>query len=125
MTRIEIRRRALRAAAAVSFTMSVLGCTGTVVDDAEDPAEDPAHETEPGVDPVPAEPAPAAEPSAVVAPEALDEAVVGPGVATEDCSPLQEADYEAWLACCDANNWDWNKGCQAWGPPVPPSMERV
>ncbi len=27
-----------------------------------------------------------------------------------------------WAACCEANGWDWDAGCMAWGPPVPPGM---
>ena len=25
-----------------------------------------------------------------------------------------------WLACCEAIGWDWERGCAAWGPFVPP-----
>ncbi len=30
---------------------------------------------------------------------------------------------EEYFACCDANGWDFTKGCAAWGPPAPPAME--
>jgi hypothetical protein len=38
------------------------------------------------------------------------------GVVTEDA-------WKQYQACCEANGWDWNRGCQAWGPPVPPEAE--
>ena len=28
----------------------------------------------------------------------------------------------SWSECCDRINWDWRRGCQAWGPFMPPSM---
>ena len=32
---------------------------------------------------------------------------------------------QTYAACCDALGWDWERGCQAWGPPAPPSLEVV
>ena len=33
---------------------------------------------------------------------------------------FDDQDIEAWIECCDALGWDWDKGCVAWGPPTPP-----
>ncbi|MEZ4433594.1 MAG: hypothetical protein R3F65_14385 [bacterium] len=39
------------------------------------------------------------------------------------CAQLRD-DVDAWVACCDAINWDFNRdpACAAWGPPMPPAM---
>jgi len=29
----------------------------------------------------------------------------------------------SWTECCDRINWDWRRGCEAWGPFMPPSMD--
>jgi hypothetical protein len=29
-------------------------------------------------------------------------------------------DWEAYSRCCDENGWNWERGCTAWGPFVPP-----
>ncbi|MBI4815034.1 MAG: hypothetical protein HY791_02170 [Deltaproteobacteria bacterium] len=39
--------------------------------------------------------------------------------AGDNCFGL-EGTGEDWFACCERIGWDWNRGCQAWGPPVPP-----
>ncbi|MCO4761177.1 MAG: hypothetical protein KC502_06710 [Myxococcales bacterium] len=33
-----------------------------------------------------------------------------------------KGDWATYKHCCDANGWDWNKGCMAWGPPAPPTL---
>ncbi len=37
----------------------------------------------------------------------------------------QEAGWESYSRCCQANGWDWNKGCMAWGPPAPPEVDEA
>ena len=34
-----------------------------------------------------------------------------------DCEP----GTEGWAECCEAIDWDWDRGCAAWGPFVPPA----
>ena len=34
-----------------------------------------------------------------------------------------QGEWERYQKCCDENGWDWKKGCMAWGPPPPPSMD--
>lgn len=38
--------------------------------------------------------------------------------------PSPAEDPEAWQACCEAKNWDFeaDPNCAAWGPPMPPRM---
>lgn len=38
-----------------------------------------------------------------------------------DCDQATQS-QEDYLACCEANGWDWNRGCAAWGPPCPPAF---
>lgn len=33
------------------------------------------------------------------------------------------SEMEDYAACCAAIGWDWERGCMAWGPPVPPAAE--
>lgn len=40
---------------------------------------------------------------------------------TEQCDQ-SVLSWEDYVKCCDMYNWDWSRGCQAWGPPAPPSM---
>lgn len=40
-----------------------------------------------------------------------DAAVADAGI----CTPGED-----WAACCERIGWDWNRGCAAWGPFVPP-----
>jgi len=41
-----------------------------------------------------------------------------------DRGSFDDQDVEAWIECCDAIGWDWDKGCAAWGPPAPPFFSR-
>jgi hypothetical protein len=112
------QERALRAARAVTLTMGVAlaGCSSTVSGVVADaPADAPAVED---VADAPAAPADvAAATDAGAAADAGDAADVG-----EFCG--NEGDAAAsWSECCRRINWDWNRGCQAWGPFMPPSME--
>jgi hypothetical protein len=40
-----------------------------------------------------------------------------------DGGASEEDVWARYQACCEAVGWDWNQGCMAWGPPVPPAME--
>src|SRR4051812_8463452 len=108
MTRAEIRRRALRAAAAVSLTtfgMSLSACGGMVFVD-PDPSADP-----PGT---PADPGPVADAGM---PDPADGSVADASDGGCPCAP--DMDQQA---CCEATGWDFACGCDPWGPPMPPAM---
>lgn len=111
MSRTEIRRRALRAAVAVTLSMSFLGCAANVVVDSTEPADDDDELVAAETDPVPA-PAPIVVVDA--GPGPIDSGVAEAGV---DCT--MAPDYGL---CCDENGWSFEAGCQAWGPPMPPAM---
>lgn len=32
---------------------------------------------------------------------------------------------EGWAECCERIGWDWERGCAAWGPFVPPADGEV
>ena len=34
-------------------------------------------------------------------------------------------EWERFSECCDANGWDFERGCTAWGPFVPPADGQV
>lgn len=105
--------RALRAVTAVTlglFALGATGCSATVAHDIARPVDAPADTAD-----------------ASDAEDASDAAVI----ADADVSPEadvrcdQDAGAAEWSACCERNGWNWNFGCQAWGPFVPPSMEAV
>lgn len=103
----EARRRALRAARAVTlgvFALSPAGCASTVSDVIGDAEVDAAGAADAG----PTDVAVDAGPTDVAA-----------DVPTR-CT--QDAGTEAWTRCCASIGWDWNRGCEAWGPFVPPAM---
>jgi hypothetical protein len=106
MTRDEIRRRALHAAAAVSFTVGLVACGSTVLVETG-PADDGAGGT-------------AGAPSASATATTTDPVDV-PDAAVADAGDVcpHDANYGA---CCDQHNWDPAAGCLAWGPPMPPAM---
>jgi hypothetical protein len=111
MTRSEIRRRALHAAAAVSFTVGTVGlaaCGSSVV--LETAAADE------GAGGAASAPAPTATTPADPAPDAA-----APD-ATADAGPACQEPGVDYSACCQANNWSPEAGCLAWGPPMPPAL---
>lgn len=140
MTHTEARRRALRAAFAVSLTMGTMSCSGGVVvidNDNEDPApggsnqpeqEHPSQVADAGSPPLDAgTPVPPidAGPPTDAGPIDMDASIADAADATSpDGGPLCVLgdDWEAYAACCETVNWDYNAGCMAWGPPVPPAM---
>jgi hypothetical protein len=108
------QERALRAARAVTLTLgaALAGCSSTVTASAADP-------------PVAEDVAPTGDVAADVAEAADVPADAGADVtadAGEVCSDEGDAAL-SWSECCERINWDWNRGCQAWGPFMPPSME--
>lgn len=128
MDRHQAERRALRAAAAISMTMSLLGC-GAVVARAPDETQDETDGAETtstaSATTVPIETTSTATGSSTFPfePGVLADAGVDAGMCV-----LEGEGEEAWAAyqaCCDAVAWDWNKGCGAWGPPVPPAFRRA
>lgn len=60
----------------------------------------------------------------------VDDAAVADAAAT-DTAEMPEPEcstnlpWEEYVACCDEVNWDFDKGCMAWGPPAPPSSARL
>ena len=101
-------QRALRAAQAVTlglFALGAVGCSASVGPDAPRPVEDVAA-------------ADAAAEAAVADAPAADVSAADAG---DRCD--RDAGTDAYLACCQLANWDWNRGCEAWGPFVPPAME--
>ena len=114
------RRRALRAARAVTLGLFALGagCSATVGPEApRSPAELADAAPEAATDSTPDVSADAA-PDVAVADAATEAAAEDVG---ERCD--RDAGAEEFSACCQRVNWDWNRGCEAWGPFVPPSME--
>ncbi len=112
------RARALRAVTAVTlgiFALGAAGCAATVTHDLARPEVGDAS-SEAATDASDASGGGSGE-AAVVA-----DAGVSPD-AGEVCE--RDAGNEAYFACCERNGWNWNLGCQAWGPFVPPSMEAV
>lgn len=118
LSAIEIRRRALRAAGQVAL-WSTLACGGEAVTtglpDYVDPPLLPTDGPAPGLMTV-------ALPEGVVAQQ-----VETTTIAAVSCEANVE-DEEAWeryVECCQRIGWDWDRGCAAWGPPVPPALEVV
>jgi hypothetical protein len=125
MTREEIRRRALGAAAAVSLTLGLTACATEVVvagspsgDGQGGQSGDTAVETaaggQGGMGGVGGATASGGQGGAV--------AVVEDAGSPPACISLEG---DAYLACCDEHLWDWDAGCMAWGPPMPPAMPGV
>lgn len=103
------QERALRAARAVTLTLgaTLAGCAATV---AGSPAEVPAMEAA----------------TADVGADVGAVAEAGKDVsadAGESCSGEERDGGETWAQCCERLGWNWNNGCGAWGPFMPPSME--
>jgi hypothetical protein len=121
------QERALRAARAVTFTLgaTLAGCAATV---SGSPAEVPAMEAgSADAGAVTATDAGAEAGAATVADAGEDvSADAGEDVsadAGESCTGDERDGGETWAQCCARLRWDWNRGCGAWGPFMPPSME--
>ena len=115
LDRAAVRRRALRAALAVTLGVALpgtIGCASSVGPALSDAAQDTAASPDVGDESV----APADAP--VVADAGASDAT--PGDAGETCNAVQGT--PAWTECCNRIGWDWRRGCEAWGPFVPPAM---
>lgn len=103
------RRRALRAARAVTLGLFALGagCAATA-------APAPSREL-----------ATADADTADAAADTADTADTADAMPATDGAPRcdRDAGTEAYIACCEAVQWDFARGCEAWGPFVPPSLE--
>jgi hypothetical protein len=107
----EIRRRALRAAAAVSLSFAAVGCgTEGTLPLADPPAQE-------------ADASSSADASAVdagwLAVDAGTLVDAGSPDAGVGCGLPSAPDY---LSCCSASHWS-APGCDPWGPPVPPRWD--
>ena len=126
---LEARRRALRAARSVTLSVLALAVNAcafsvapvdlTIVDA---PVQSEASVVEAAVadsgpDVAITEDVPVTED--VVA-DAATETDAG-GDAGENCTPLQ-SQPEAYTECCRRNGWNFELGCAAWGPFMPPEM---
>lgn len=117
MSPLEIRRRALRAAGQVAL-WSTLACGGEAVTTGL-----PDYVAPPG--------GPTGDPTTELVAVDLPEEVVAQQVETtttavETCEHIiGKESWEEYLACCERIGWDWDRGCAAWGPPVPPSLEVI
>ncbi len=48
----------------------------------------------------------------------------GDAIVTADAGEVcrLDGDWQTYKHCCELNNWDFKKGCMAWGPPAPLRM---
>lgn len=117
------QERALRAARAVTLTLgaALAGCSSVVTAGAADaPITEDAAPAVADVAAAVAEDVAADVAAAVDVP--ADAGADAAADAGESCSAVGDAAL-SWSECCERINWDWNRGCQAWGPFMPPSME--
>ena len=116
------QERALRAARAVTLTVSVsaalAGCATTVQGAAPDAPPVAVDAPAVAVD----APTVAVDVSAVADAGAAND----DGLSADDAGAACSRDTdggESWVECCTRIHWDWRRGCEAWGPFMPPSME--
>ena len=117
------RRRALRAARTVTLGLAIMGCSMAHSPDPR-PTEEAAPDAAPMTDAMVADSGTdSGSDAGLDAGERID-AGSDAGVLADagpDCSVLADlADTQPYLDCCNANGWDWDRGCMAWGPYVPP-----
>jgi hypothetical protein len=105
---------------AATLGVAMLGCGASVVVDVDEGGGGGG-----GEDATIAADASATSTSSAAAGGAGGTLELGPIVITKKCviAGETEADYQAYVDCCDAVQWNANAGCQAWGPPMPPSMD--
>ncbi len=130
MMREDIRRRALRAAAAVSLTLGVAGCAGHIEAQSEGAGGGDTRVAGTGGE---GGTRVAGTGGAGGAGGASTSTAEG-GAATADAgSTLADAGLACpmtlpqadWVMCCQAHQFAPSAGCQAWGPPMPPAMPEV
>lgn len=119
------RQRALRAARAVTLSMLASGCSSAVMPSTQDAMADVAPDVSVAVDSAP-DVAPDVSVAVDTAPDAAPDVVADAGEedaddAGESCAPLRGTDQ--YIACCERVMWDFRRGCEAWGPFMPPVGE--
>lgn len=118
MMREEIRRRALHAAAAVSLTLGMFGCTAEVQTGSTTTASNAGGAGSTGGSEGGAGGATQGGAGGAIAQGGAAPGMdAGPGDAG-DCTTAPD-----FTVCCEANMWNVDAGCLAWGPPMPPAME--
>jgi len=121
-SRDDIRTKALRAAAKVALLGAATGC-GTAQSSALEAQTTPDAGERPQVEDAAADSGARMDAGTVVVGDAgivMDAGLgIDAGLETCDMNALTSEDY---LACCERIGWDWERGCAAWGPPVPPRM---
>jgi len=140
MMREDIRRRALRAAAAVSLTLGIAGCAGEVTIQETATTSSGAGETvtsgagtrvgtssQAGTGGLAGGGGMAGVgglggTGGMAAVGGLGGAGGADGIADAGANCRDASDV---AACCEANDWNTQAGCMPWGPPMPPVMEEV
>ncbi|MDI1480130.1 hypothetical protein [Polyangium sp. y55x31] len=122
MTRFEIHRRALRAAAAVSLTLGLAACASNVVVGPDSDGDEPNTTASSGGGSDSSTVASTASAGGDGSTSVATGAGGAGGAAAGPCADVMH-DWQAYAACCDENGWAVEAGCVAWGPPVPPSLE--
>lgn len=129
---LEIRRRALSAAAAVALFTGSLACgSAPSVRLAESSRSSESSESGPTADAgaaVAERDATAEADAAGSAPDAglvlVDASSLDAGTIDAGDAPCGTPWSEEWERCCNERGWS-APGCFAWGPPMPPAMERA
>jgi hypothetical protein len=132
MTRTDVRRRALRAAMAVTLGTAMLGCGTTVTDPGRRGGDGGSTSADGGGATTPTDPI--ASTATAGGSDASAGGASGTGGAAQASSSstggvdAKKCDMtamtpDAYTKCCQSVNWDFNQGCEAWGPPMPPSMD--
>ena len=135
LLRPEIRRRALHAATAVAVGAAAgCGALDEPVAGAANLYDTTANDGQGGLDGVAGADAGRTQPDASTIATRVADAGSRPDVAADAGTTevvttgsvcRQDADWESYTRCCQANGWDWNKGCMAWGPPAPPEIDEA
>lgn len=127
MRRTDLEKKALRAAAKVALLGAGFGC-GTTPTEGLQANEATAETPPPDAGVASADAATAIDAGTVVVGDAgvldsglaMDAGAMDAGADFCDMGSLSTEDY---LACCERIGWDWERGCAAWGPPAPPSLD--
>jgi hypothetical protein len=126
---LEIRRRALSAAAAVALFTGSLACGSApsvrLDESARSSESSPAPDA--GADPAGRDASAEAD-AAEAVPDAglvvVDASSLDAGTIDAGDGPCGPISAEGWERCCQESGWS-APGCLAWGPPMPPAMERA
>ncbi len=131
MTRTDVRRRALRAAMAVTLGTAMLGCGTTVSGPAGQGDGGSASANGGGTTTPTGAIASSSTTGGAVSGSGGDSgsggaaqaSTTGSGGAPAAKCSLSSMTPDAYTKCCESVHWDFNQGCEAWGPPMPPSMD--